>query len=123
MAICPICKSSHVLVRRETTNTYRSGSSHKWSTGKIRTRSSHTTIYRQTVGVCKSCGYTWVIQSDPTFGGCLVNCIVWCFKLMFYPIPLTIWLWKRKMNIFIKIILTAIVIISYLVLLSLGQST
>lgn len=117
MATCPNCKGTNILIKREATNAYRSGSSYKWSSN-YRTRSSSTSIRHQTVGVCKDCGYTWTLQSDPTILGCLVGgivrCIVWVFKISFYPIPLSIWLWKRKMNVFIKILLTLFIIASYI---------
>ncbi len=78
---CPKCGSSNVTFNREKQGDYK---------GK-----KGTTIVRNTVGVCKDCGYTWnVAGSAPQ-----KKAPIWLWVLgwiCIFPVPLTILLLRKK---------------------------
>ncbi len=117
MASCPSCGSNNILFKRERTNVSRNGSSIKWSKN-YRTRSSNADIQYATVGMCKDCGYTWQTAQSQ---GCLTTIIIWCLKLVFFPITLSIWFYKSSIvkNKFIKIL---VIILFWILLLAISSA-
>lgn len=93
---CPRCGSHNITFQlrhagtTSTTNYYRHGVKSSWIIPAGRkTRSSQT--HQKSVGLCQSCGYSWVASSEKS-GWFYLLCI------LFFPITLVVLLVKAIIN-------------------------
>ena len=104
---CPKCGSSNITFEREKQGDYK---------GK-----RGTTVVRQTVGVCKDCGYTW--KADDSSVKKKSPIWLWVLGWIFiFPLPLTILLLRKKdMKPALKYGIIAAAWIVYLLFVFLGR--
>lgn len=97
---CPKCQSKNYKIQREKVGTSYSGKSNRGhvragnfgvSSGEAKGSSQN---YYRTIAICKDCGCTWDPNSKSKSGiGIGWKVLLW---ICFFPIMLSIWLWKTE---------------------------
>ena len=107
---CPKCGSSNIQFRRE-------------NQGEVRGKNAKRVIHR-TVGFCKDCGYTWYPNAENEMTR-KNNMIWWVLGwIFFFPVPVMVLIWRKKntWSIKIKIVVTAVFWIVFILFYALSGS-
>lgn len=112
---CPKCGSSKIGFKRERVGTNARSTNRKKYVGRGRKGTYDSTARYRTIGLCQSCGYTWVPGSSSNSNGEKSNTVWWVLGWIFiFPVPLMIILLRNKsMNKWLKYGLIALAWLVY----------
>lgn len=110
---CPRCGSTNITFARE-------------KQGELR-GTKGVAVIRETVGVCKDCGYTWNETSEAASIAApqkKKNNFIWWILgwLFFFPAPVMVLIWRKKNTWDIKVKI-AVTVVFWLLIFILGSSS
>lgn len=93
---CEKCGSNNVEFKREKVNTNKNGNSVVgYSKSKAKGIHNSTTEHNyRTIGMCKNCGNTWIAYQEQKPK--VKKKISWIWWVLFFPIPLTITIYRSE---------------------------